>query len=359
MEPGEVYSTPHNSENAQLLRCDGRVYHNSIEPLATVESHSFTLGRRAVIEFLFPRTESILPIQPINSATYQQRPTTSVAGSNVGKLPGTPPRPEPLAVPVVVWGSCCLILSPDLVSPKMIGFDSRHMLLQLYPYSIDSPTSNQYWKSPKSVILRATEEEEDGIVVLTFNPLRERLEETTKNRHPAGTIQRLNCLLTESGFRPSSIGFRMLACVFLMLGAAVRTFWFGIFSRDPASPKMAEKLDQENERHKCCYAGGGDVFHPEKGTGSLNLFQSSATTRSHATPMKGAVHWQQANNQRGSWVSPINVDWCSYIFRIRIILIRSDLMFDSLSKNLTLVSPICFFNTNDAIISFADIKALG
>ncbi|EFX78340.1 hypothetical protein DAPPUDRAFT_246424 [Daphnia pulex] len=71
----------------------------------------------------------------------------------------------------------------------------------------------------------------------------------------------------------------------------------------------------------CCCAGGGDVFHPEMGTGSLNLFQSSATTRSHATPMKdyflkparGAVHWQQANIQRGSWVPSINVDWCSYI----------------------------------------------
>jgi hypothetical protein len=52
-----------------------------------------------VTQFLFLRTESILPIQPINSATYQRRPTTSVAGSNVGKLPGNPPRPEPLAVP--------------------------------------------------------------------------------------------------------------------------------------------------------------------------------------------------------------------------------------------------------------------
>ncbi|EFX78338.1 hypothetical protein DAPPUDRAFT_246429 [Daphnia pulex] len=279
---------------------------------------------------------------------------------------------------VVVWGSCCLILSPDLVSPKMIGFDSRHMLLQLYPFSIDSPTSNQYWKSPKSVILRATEEEEDGIVVLTFNPLRERLEETTKNRHPAGTIQRLNCLLTESGFRPSSIGFRANE---LMKAEAND-------SSQPTKMHAGQKLDQENERHKtsdnfvpleidwlprlkpkssgsfwtppmerrilplpiswhyshCCCAGGGDVFHPEKGTGSLNLFQSSATTRSHATPMKdyflkpargmelawllsvlifdslstsltgvGAVHWQQANNQRGSWVPSINVDWCSYI----------------------------------------------
>lgn len=31
---------------------------------------------------------------------------------------------------------------------------------------------------------------------------------------------------------------------------------------------------------QCCCAGDGDVFHPEKRTGSLNLFQSSSTTRS-------------------------------------------------------------------------------
>jgi hypothetical protein len=47
-------------------------------------------------QFLFSRTESILLI---GLTTTQQRPTTSVAGSNVRKLPGTPPRPaEPLAV---------------------------------------------------------------------------------------------------------------------------------------------------------------------------------------------------------------------------------------------------------------------
>jgi hypothetical protein len=36
----------------------------------------------------------------------------------------------------------------------------------------ECPNHNQFWKSPNSVILRANKEEEDGIVVVTFESRR-------------------------------------------------------------------------------------------------------------------------------------------------------------------------------------------
>nr|CAH0102208.1 unnamed protein product [Daphnia galeata] len=60
-----------------------------------------------------------------------------------------------------------------------------------------SPTSNQYWKSSKSVLPRANE---DGIVGLTFSPSRENLEETTRNRHAVRRLYDLNVNSPIEGF---------------------------------------------------------------------------------------------------------------------------------------------------------------